>query len=63
MMSEERKSNELNNNVIQEPYIVNTVVPVVDNDIETGNSKKKSDNEKVLKGILKNAPLKLILAM
>ena len=41
MMSEERKSNELNNNVIQEPYIVNTVVLVVDNDIETGNSKKK----------------------
>ena len=40
MMSEERKSKELNNNVIQEPYIVNTVVHVVDNDIETGNSKK-----------------------
>ena len=40
MISEGTNSNELNVNVIQQSYMLNTVTSVVDNDIETGNSKK-----------------------
>jgi hypothetical protein len=49
MMSEERSENNLNINVIKQAYILNTVTPVLDNDIETG------DSERVLKGILKKS--------
>jgi hypothetical protein len=57
MMSEERITNNLNVNVIQESYMTNTVAPVVDNDIETGsNSSSNNSSEKaVLKGILKKS--------
>jgi len=48
-MSEERSENNLNINVIKQAYILNTVTPVLDNDIETG------DSERVLKGILKKS--------
>ena len=34
MMTEERSSNNLNINVIKESYMLNTVSPVFDNDIE-----------------------------
>jgi hypothetical protein len=53
MMSEERSANDLNVNVIQQSYMANTVLPGVNNDIETGSN---SSNEKaVLKGILKKS--------
>ena len=57
MMSEERSRNELNVNVIQQSYMVNTVLSGVNNDIETGsNSSNSSNNEFVsLKGILKKS--------
>jgi hypothetical protein len=57
MMTEERSTNELNVNVIQQAYMTNTVAPVVDNDIETGsNSSSNNSSEKaVLKGILKKS--------
>ena len=59
MMSEERSTNDLNVNVIQQSYMLNTVTSVVDNDIETGrNSSNNSSNNSekaVLKGILKKS--------
>lgn len=57
MMTEERSSNNLNINVIKESYMLNTVSPVFDNDIETGsNSSSNNSNEKtVLKSILKKS--------
>ena len=59
MMSEERSTNDLNVNVIQQSYMLNTVTSVVDNDIETGrnNSNNSSNNSEkaVLKGILKKS--------
>jgi len=57
MMSEERSRNDLNVNVIQQSYMVNTVLPGVNNDIESGsNSGNSSNNEFVsLKGILKKS--------
>ena len=57
-MSEERSRNDLNVNVIQQSYMVNTVLPGVNNDIETGssNSSNSINNEFVsLKGILKKS--------
>ena len=58
-MSEERSTNDLNVNVIQQSYMLNTVTSVVDNDIETGrnNSNNSSNNSEkaVLKGILKKS--------
>ena len=62
MISEGTNSNELNVNVIQQSYMLNTVTSVVDNDIETGrnnsnNSNNSSNNSEkaVLKGILKKS--------
>jgi len=59
MMSEERSTSDLNVNVIQQSYMANTVLPVVNNDIETGsnssNSSNSSNEKGVLKGILKKA--------
>jgi hypothetical protein len=56
MMSEERSANDLNVNVIQQAYMTNKVLSVVDNDIETGSNNSISSNEKaVLKGILKKS--------
>ena len=50
MMSEERSTNDLN------IYMLNTVSPVVNNDIESGNNSSNNSNEKaVLKGILKKS--------
>lgn len=57
MMSEERRSSDLNNNIINEPYVINKVLPAF-NDIETGTSSISSNtnNEFVsLKGILKKS--------
>jgi hypothetical protein len=53
MMSEERSANDLNVNVIQQSYMLNTVSAVVDNDIETGSN--NSIEKAVLKGILKKS--------
>ena len=56
MMSEERSANDLNVNVIQQSYMTNKVLSVVNNDIETGSNSSNSSNEKaVLKGILKKS--------
>jgi len=61
MISEGTNSNELNVNVIQQSYMLNTVSSVVDNDIETGrnnsssNSSSNSSEKSVLKGILKKS--------
>jgi hypothetical protein len=56
MMSEERSANDLNVNVIQQSYMTNKVLSVVNNDIETGSNSSISSNEKtVLKGILKKS--------
>ena len=59
MMSEERSTNDLNVNVIQQSYMLNTVSSVVDNDIETGrnnsNNSSNSSEKAVLKGILKKS--------
>ena len=52
-MSEERSANDLNVNVIQQSYMLNTVSAVVDNDIETGSN--NSIEKAVLKGILKKS--------
>jgi hypothetical protein len=53
MISEGTNSNELNVNVIQQSYMLNTVSSVVDNDIETGSN--NSSEKAVLKGILKKS--------
>jgi hypothetical protein len=53
MSSEGTNSNELNVNVIQQSYMLNTVSSVVDNDIETGSN--NSSEKAVLKGILKKS--------
>jgi hypothetical protein len=53
MMSEERSANDLNVNVIQQAYMTNKVLSVVDNDIETGSN--SSSEKAVLKGILKKS--------
>ena len=57
MMTEERSTNDLNVNVIQQAYMTNTVAPILDNDIETGsnNSSNNSSEKAVLKGILKKS--------
>lgn len=59
MISEGTNSNELNVNVIQQSYMLNTVSSVVDNDIETGsnnsNNSSNSSEKAVLKGILKKS--------
>ncbi len=62
MMSEERSTSDLNVNVIQQSYMANTVLPVINNDIETGsnrsnssNSSNSSNEKSVLKGILKKS--------
>jgi len=59
MMSEERSTSDLNVNVIKESYMLNTVSPVFNNDIETGsnnsNSSISSNEKAVLKGILKKS--------
>ena len=59
MMTEERSTSDLNVNVIQQSFMANTVLPVVNNDIETGSnnsSNNSSNNELVsLKGILKKS--------
>jgi hypothetical protein len=56
MMSEERSTSDLNVNVIKQAYMLNTVLPLVNNDIETGSNSSNSSNEKsVLKGILKKS--------
>ena len=60
-MYEKRNSNNLNNNVINEPYILNLVSPDYDNyndiDIESETSKKNNGNQRILKGILKNTDI------
>ena len=56
-MFENRNSNDLNNNVIKESYIINLSLPFdndIDSYIETGNTTKINGNQKLLKGILKN---------
>lgn len=53
MISEGTNSNELNVNVIQQSYMLNTVSSVVDNDIETGSN--NSSEKAVLRGILKKS--------
>jgi hypothetical protein len=53
MMSEERSANDLNVNVIQQAYMTNKVLSVVNNDIETGSN--SSSEKAVLKGILKKS--------
>jgi len=59
MMTEERSTSDLNVNVIQQSFMANTVLPVVNNDIETGSNNSinnSSNNELVsLKGILKKS--------
>jgi hypothetical protein len=59
MLSEERSTSDLNINVIKESYMLNTVSPVFNNDIETGNTSNNSSNNSnektVLKGILKKS--------
>ena len=55
MMSENKNSNDMNNNIIHQSHILNTVLPVIDNDIETGNGKKNINNQYILKGILKKS--------
>lgn len=51
MLYEERNSNDLNVIVVKESYVVNTVLSVINNDIESGNN----NNDKILKGILKRS--------
>jgi hypothetical protein len=59
MMSEERSTSDLNVNVIKQAYMLNTVSPVFNNDIESGsnnsNSSISSNEKAVLKGILKKS--------
>jgi len=57
MLYEERNSNDLNVNVIKESYVVNTVLSVINNDIESGDNSNSNNNnnDKILKGILKRS--------